>query len=171
MHRVLPETLTNFRPRIWPGWRAVATFVLRFLCRVTFAIWFGGFTFYAGVVVPDLHENFGGMETGEVSRRVAVVLYLFGGSAILLGGIIAAIDPAERSGWRGKARLGLLAVSSILLVALVAMHRVMGGRLDSGLGRDAFFPLHETYLTVFAIQWLANLGLMAVETGRGPRRD
>jgi hypothetical protein len=132
------------------------------LFRATFAIWFGGFTFYAGVVVPDVHENFGGMETGEVSRRVAVVLYLFGGSAMALGWIIAAVDPLERTGWRGKARLGLLTIASILLVALVAMHRVMGARLDSGLGRDAFFPLHETYLTVFAIQWLASLGLLAI---------
>ena len=147
--------------------RAFVHFVLRFLARVAFAIWFGGFTFYAGVVVPDLHETFGGMETGEVSRRVAVVLYLFGGSAMVLGWAIAAIDPVERSGWRGKSRLGLLGISSILLLALIAMHRVMGARLDSGLSRDAFFPLHETYLTVFAIQWLANLGLMAID--RNPR--
>jgi hypothetical protein len=151
--------------------RDFGLFALRFLARVAFAIWFGGFTFYAGVVVPDLHESFGGMETGEVSRRVAVVLYLFGGSAMVLGWLVAAIDPLERSGWRGKARIGFLTIASILLVALVAMHRVMGARLDSGLGRDAFFPLHETYLTVFAIQWLANLGLLAVETGGGPRRD
>jgi hypothetical protein len=151
--------------------RAIGLFALRFLARVAFAIWFGGFTFYAGVVVPDLHETFGGMETGEVSRRVAVVLYLLGGSAMVLGWALAAIDPAERPGWRGKARVGLLALASILLIVLVAMHRVMGARLDSGLSRDAFFPLHETYLSVFAIEWLACLGLLAVEPASAPRRD
>jgi hypothetical protein len=143
--------------------RDFGLFALRFLSRVAFAIWFGGFTFYAGVVVPDLHESFGGMETGDVSRRVAVVLYLFGGSAMALGWIIAAVDPRERSGWRGKARVGFLAVSSLLFVALVAMHRVMGARLDSGGGRDDFFPLHETYLTVFGVQWACNLALIALE--------
>jgi hypothetical protein len=163
MHRVLPEPLSRPRLAKWPDLRDFGLFALRFLARVAFAIWFGGFTFYAGVVVPDLHESFGGMETGEVSRRVAVVLYVFGGSAMVLGWTLAAIDPGERAGWRGKVRLGMLAVSSILLLVLIAMHRAMGARLDSGLSRDAFFPLHETYLTVFAIQWLANLGLLAVD--------
>ncbi len=152
--------------------KAIATFALRLLARVAFAVWFGGFTFYAAVVVPDLHESLGGMETGDISRRVAPFLYMLGLAALLLNGLVLIADRAERSGWRGKARLGLLAASALLLVVLVAMHWEMGARLDSGTGHDRFFSLHETYLTVFAVQWLANLGLLALDSvSRNSRKD
>ena len=144
--------------------RALGTFALRLLARVALAVWFGGFTFYASVVVPDLHESLGGMETGEISRRVAPYLYAIGLTALLLNGLVLATDRGERSGWRGKARIALLAASSLLLIALVAMHREMGARLDSGGSRGRFFSLHESYLTVFAVQWLANLGLLALDS-------
>ncbi len=60
--------------------------------------------------------------------------------------------------------MALLATSALLLAVLVAMHREMGLRLDSGASRSGFFSLHETYLTVFAVQWLANLGLLALDS-------
>lgn len=127
-------------------------------------LWFGGLTFYAAVVVPDLHESLGGMETGEVSRRVAPDLYAIGLVALLLNGLVWITDRGERSGWRGKVKMALLATSALLLAVLVAMHREMGLRLDSGASRRGFFSLHETYLTVFAVQWLANLGLLALDS-------
>ncbi|WP_435005218.1 hypothetical protein P12x_003113 [Tundrisphaera lichenicola] len=163
MHRVLPEPLSRTRPVGWPGWWAWAIFALRFLNRVAFATWIGGFVFYAAVVVPDLHETFGGMETGEISRRVAVVLYEIGASALALGWVILAVDRVERSGWRGKVRFGLMVGSTVLLGVLIAMHRVIGARIDSGLDRDEFFPLHETYLTVFGVQWFGLLLMMALD--------
>ena len=62
--------------------RRLATFVLRFLARVALAVGFGGFTFYGGFVVHDLHETLGGPETGEISRKLAVVLYAFNLAAV-----------------------------------------------------------------------------------------
>ena len=143
--------------------RASATFALRLLARLVLATWFGGFTFYAAVVVPDLHEFFGGMETGEVSRRVVVFLYAIGAASLVLGTIVAAID--RPPGRRGKARLGLIAVNGLFLVALVVMHRSLGARLDSGGNLSAFRSFHELYLTVWTGQWLAIVGLMALEAG------
>ena len=140
----------------------LASFVLRLLARTALAVWFGGFTFYAAVVVPDLHEHLGGIETGEVSRRVAVVLYAIGAAALLLGGLVAAID--RQPGRRWTARLGLLAVNAGLLLALFLMHRSLEIRLDSGGNLAAFRSFHEVYLTVWTGQWLAILGLMALES-------
>ena len=142
--------------------RAVASFALRLLARVALACWFGGFTFYAAVVVPDLHENLGGMETGEVSRRVAVFLYEIGASALVLGWLVASTDRVPA--WRGKARFGLLAINTLVLVALVLMHRSLGIRLDSGGSLPAFRSFHEVYLTVWTGQWLAILALLALES-------
>jgi hypothetical protein len=142
-------------------WKDFTAFVLRLLARVALAVWFGGFTFYAAVVVPDLHEHLGGMETGEVSRRVVVYLYAIGAAALVSGWMVAATDRV--SGWRGKARLGLLGVNTLLLVALVLMHRSLGIRLDSGGSLAAFRSSHEVYLTVWTGQWLAILGLLAFD--------
>ena len=141
-----------------------ATFLLRLLSRVALALWLGGFTFYAAVVVPDLHENLGGMETGEISRRVAPSLYLIGAAALALGWLVALTDRSHRSGWRGKARLGLLAANSLLLITLVLMHRSLGLQLDSGGKLAEFRSFHEVYLTTWTVQWLAILGVMALDT-------
>ena len=78
-----------------------------------------------------------------------------------------AVDRAERRGWRGKALATLLVLDTLLLVALIVMHRELASRIDAGASRGAFFPLHESYLTVFAAQWLASLGLVAVNSA-GP---
>jgi hypothetical protein len=156
--------------------KVAARFLLQLLARVTLAAWFGGFTFYAAVVVPDLHENLGGMETGEISRRVAVYLYGIGAAALASGWLVAAIDPIP--GWRGKARLGLLVINTLILVALVLMHRSLGIQIDSGQNLSAFRSFHELYLTVWTGQWLAILGLLALdalpgipETGGGSASD
>lgn len=143
--------------------KALAAYTLRLLDRVALAIWFGGFTFYAAVVVPDLHENLGGMETGEISRRVAPFLYAIGAAAVVLAWLVALTDRDLRAGLLGKARLGLLVANSLLLIALIAMHRSLGIHLDSGRSLSAFRRFHEVYLSTWTAQWLAILGLMAID--------
>jgi len=160
MHRILQGPLKGLR---LPSPKSAGAFALRYLTAVTFAIWFGGFTFYSAVVVPDLHESLGGMETGEISRRVSVVLNMIGGAAVSLGWLRVALDREARSGWRGLARLGLLALTTALLLALAVLHRHLGARLDAGGSLSAFRPIHEFYLILSTVQWVANLGLIAIE--------
>lgn len=152
--------------------RSLAASVIRVLARAALAAWFGGFTFYAAVVVPDLHEHLGGIETGEVSRRVAPYLYAIGAAALVLAGLVAAVDhdlPPSRRGW---AKLALLVAGLALLVALFAMDRSMGRRLDLGVDSAGFLPFHETYLTVWTGEWLVILGLLAMgDTSRWGARS
>ena len=169
MHSVLPRPLKGLRI---PGPRSFGAFLVRYLAAVAFAVWFGGFTFYAAVVVPDLHEALGGLETGEISRRVSFVLNAIGGAAVTLGWLRVATDRGARSGRRGLARVLLLGVTTALLVGLVAFHRHLGVRLDSGESLSTFRPVHEFYLILSTIQWAANLGLLAIEAGAtGPRQS
>ena len=142
---------------------ALLRFALRLLARVAIATWFGGFTFYAAAVVPDLHDHLGGLETGEVSRRVAVILYAIGGAALFLGSIEFATDRELRRGRMGKARLGLIVANALLLVGLVALHRSLGARLDGGESLSTFRTSHERYLMVWTAQWLAILGWMGLD--------
>jgi hypothetical protein len=149
--------------------KTFAASVLRLLARLALAAWFGGFTFYAAVVVPDLHEHLGGIETGEVSRRVAPYLYAIGATALVFASLVAAIDrdlPPNRRGW-GK--LAFLVTGAALLATLFGMDRSMGRMLDSGGNPAGFLPFHETYLTVWTGEWLVILGLLAL--GDAPRRE
>ncbi len=158
MSVVLPEPLKKSGQL-----REFAAFSLRLLARASLAVYFGGFTFYAAVVVPDLHEHLGGMETGEISRRVAVILYAIGAAAFGLGWFRIAVEKDLRPGWRGKTRIGFLVLNSMLLIALMLMHRSLGRQIDSSSAMDAFQSFHELYLTVWTGQWLGVLGLMAVD--------
>ncbi len=174
MPGVLSESLTNLRSGSLAKVVFLASFVLRLLSRVALAVWFGGFSVYAAVVVPDLHENLGGMETGEISRRVAPFLYACGISSVGPGpggGSKSLTDRDRRSGWLGKSRLGLLALNSFLLITLVLMHRSLGIHLDSGGRLSKFHSLHEVYLTTWTVQWLAILCLLALDALPGiPRK-
>ena len=60
-----------------------------------------------------------------------------------------------------RARLGLLAASTLMLLALVRLHQLMDSRLDTGTLRG-FYPLHRIYLIASTAQWVVNLGLMAI---------
>jgi hypothetical protein len=122
-------------------------------------------------VVPDLHDHLGGPETGEISRRVAVVLYEIGVWALAFSWLGLITDRGLRSGWQGLTRLGLLTANTGLLIALILMHQALGIRLDGGERLSTFRDSHEQYLMVWSGQWLAILGLMALDVySRLPRK-
>jgi hypothetical protein len=124
------------------------------------AVWLGGFTFYAGVVVPILHDEFDSITGSAVTRRATDALNLIGLATLPLWWSWAWF--AGRSGpapWR-RGRSVLLAVSSISLLALIAMHEHMDRLLDS-TGLRNFYPWHRAYLITSTAQWAANLGLIA----------
>jgi hypothetical protein len=148
--------------RLWP----LAFFAQRLLARVSLALYFGGFTYYASVVVPDLHDSLGGMETGVISRRVVISLYAIGGVAFGLGWLGFAIDREQRIGWIGKTRFGLLALNTLIWIVLMLMHRSLGAQIDSSGEMKAFRSFHELYLTVWTGQWLGILGLLGLDSMR-----
>src|SRR5436309_2887015 len=105
------------RPRSFFG--RLAPWSLGAISRVAFATWFGGFTFYAAVVVPDLHEALGGLETGAISRRVSFFLNALGVMALVLGWAVQATTLHRRPGRAAWGRRGLLATSTVCQVALI----------------------------------------------------
>ena len=141
-------------------------FLNRVAARVGMAVFFGGFTFYAAVVVPDLHSHLGGMETGEISRRVALYLYAIGALALGLTWLRVVFESNLRTGWRGLSFVALLLFSTLILSVLGLMHRSLGQQLDQSLPMDPIRSFHEKYLTVWTILWLAMVGLFALDALR-----
>ena len=50
----------------------------RFAVTVSLAVWWGGLTFYAAIVVPLGIEQFGGVEQGSLTQRVTIRLNVAG---------------------------------------------------------------------------------------------
>jgi hypothetical protein len=132
----------------------------RFLELAALFFWLGGFTFYAGVVVPIGQEVFGSLEQGFVTRQVTVYLNLSGAIAlgILLCEGFAARDPAA---WRRRTRWLLWGGMLVTLVVLYWLHRRLEELLDPEeqivRNAKAFRPRHRLYLWISTVQWACGL--------------
>jgi hypothetical protein len=153
----------------------------RFLVLSALFFWQGGFTFYAGVVVPVGQQVFGHLRQGFVTRQVTVYLNLSGAIALglLIWELVATRDP---SGWR---RLGRWLLWGGMLLALGWLY-FLHGQLDELLvpqGRiisdeEAFRPKHRLYLWISTVQWgfsliylVLTLWTWRVEDRDDPGRD
>lgn len=134
---------------------------LRVLCLLGLSVWMGGFTFYSAVVIPVLHESLGSLDTGFVTQQVTDYLNYIGVGAVLVWWTAAGVERRDGPARVRAVRLLLLAATTLILVGLMALHRVMDGRLETGSLRG-FYPLHRVYLIASTVQWFVNLGLMTV---------
>ena len=134
----------------------------RFLVVFALAVWFGGFTFYAAVVIPTGHEVLGShREVGFLTQQVTQWLNLIGIAALsILLWNVGAVWPAAHA----RLRLWLaasLAVMAAAQIALFLAHPRLGTLLDAEahriLIRDRFYGAHRVYLMIATAQWLATL--------------
>jgi hypothetical protein len=137
--------------------------IARFACLLLFSVWLGGFTFYSAAVIPALHDAMPSPEAGRITQRVTDRLNGLGAATLILwwaaGRWEAGSGPL--SSRRRRAKEGLLTATTLLLLALFLMHRIMDARLAAD-HLDGFYPLHRVYLIASTIQWLVNLALMAL---------
>lgn len=138
----------------------VRSLVLRFFSVLALAVWVGGFTFYSAVVIPVLHDVLGSLDTGYVTQRVTDFLNASGVVAVLVWWAALWAERSLGSLRVRRLRLGFLAGTTLLLVVLIVLHRVMDARLEAGSLRG-FYPLHRAYLVASTAQWFLNLGLLA----------
>ncbi len=133
---------------------------LRWAALVALTFWLGGFTFYSAVVIPILHDEMGGLESGRITGMVSNHLNAFGVAAIVIWWVLAWCErgPEERAVRR--VRVGLLGVTTAVLALLIALHPIMDARLDSASMRS-FHTLHFVYLNASTLQWGVNLALLA----------
>jgi hypothetical protein len=118
------------------------TFLRRFLVLIAFAFWQGGFTFYAGVVVP-IGRGVDAEAQSLITTAVTNWLNVAGAIAlVLLMWDALERDPAR---WRRWLRLGTCGVMLLLLGLLVWLH--------VELERDFYRPYHKVYLWASTVQW------------------
>lgn len=136
--------------------------VARSIAMIAHAVWLGGFTFYAGVVLWVLHDEYGSIEVGRITRRVTDWLNAIGVAAVASWWLLALIERRRPPAFARRARLALLGATTALLGFLLVDHAVLGHRLDAH-GLKGFYAPHRVYLIASTAQWAANLLLVPAQ--------
>jgi hypothetical protein len=145
---------------IWTG-------VFRWLFLVALSIYIGGFTFYSAVVIPVLHDRLeSSFETGLITQRVTDMLNLLGAVTLSLGWSVDGLSAVRefRSDRGSHWKIWPLVISSICLIVLLVLHRVLDHKLRTNTFAG-FYPCHRAYLWTSTVQWFANLALLIQLTG------
>ena len=135
----------------------------RWLAVMLFALWWGGFTFYAVVAVPTGHKVLHSkVRQGFITQQVTNKLNFLGAMTVAALAIELAAtrrDPARCRWW--KAGVVSLAVMATSLAAIFWLHGRLDALLDpatlSVIDDHRFYALHRVYLIVATGQWLASL--------------
>ena len=119
------------------------------------ALWFGGFTVYAGIVIPIGSELIGETTQGFITQKVSFWLNLIGIIAIISLGIWIFFFQ------RIKKFLLLYALLVFSLIGQLYLHGVLTHQLDMEameVSSGNFYRFHQIYLWLSTLQWLAMLG-------------
>lgn len=155
-----------------------------------FAVWIGGFTFYAAVVVPVGTDILGSARAqGEITQVVTNWLNLFSAVALLAMGFDWWSDRNRRrknnGGGLGQPRRwwamgSTLAFMIGLLIVLAVLHPQLDRLIEPTESGDAirlsdrkqFYSLHRVYLWTNTLQWLMGwvwLALFVHDLVKPPR--
>lgn len=138
--------------------------VFRTLLLLTYALFWGGLTFYTGFVTRISERTFEDtMQGGLLTQQVTVVLQWLGVAAavVLLVNAVAAIRTCLRRGW---AMVGC----SVLLALAVAGLFVVHGDLDAVISieneevtdRDVFTIGHRRYNQLTTVEFIATVAYL-----------
>jgi hypothetical protein len=130
----------------------------RFFVTTSLAIWWGGLTFYAAVVVPLGVEQFGSSEQGSLTRRVTVRINAAGAMA----GSCLLVDALCKKPRRLRVAMasGLLGLQFWLWVLHSRLSRLLDGATLTPNFTDVFYQEHRIYLWVTSAQWLLGLACL-----------
>lgn len=130
-------------------WRRVAVLVA--------AVWWGGLTLYAGVVVPIGTDLLGSTEQGFVTQRVT-----HGLNALAAATLVVSLRWVLKS--RSLRMKSVWSLQLACLVGLLFLHPRLDGLLDETTRSlhesDRFYQVHRVYLWVTMVQWLSGAGLL-----------
>lgn len=134
----------------------------RFVVMLLFAVWFGGFTFYALAVVPTGHRILRSkVRQGFITQEVTNKLNALGVVTLTaLAGQVVAVRRAKSRRWFRVAAISWAALA-VTLALLCWLHPHLDALLDpvarSVTDEDKFYALHRWYLIVATVQWLAGM--------------
>lgn len=140
--------------------------LLRICLLLTFALFWGGLTFYTGIVVRISHDVVSDlMEGGLITQQVTIWLQDLGAVCVLLMMANAAHVFRQRRPW-GTALWICAAVTGVSVLGLTIVH----GHLDAVIDieqqivtdQEAFDTGHRRYNQLTTVEWLSSLGYLVL---------
>ena len=127
----------------------------RWVALAALALWIGGTTFYALVVVPTGTWLFGSVEQGLLTEQVTRQLNAIGLVCLLV------LLPAA---WRSRLLAASWVVLALALAALFGLHPQIAATIDRAhrevSDHARFYFWHRAYLLTTTVQWLAGLATL-----------
>ena len=136
--------------------------IRRMLAMMLLALWWGGFTFYAGRVVFIGHEVLRSkIRQGFITERVTTELNWLG--LTMLGVVVWELLASAPFSRRRVAWIAW-AVTLLATFALVLLHTKLAAMLDFTARQvtddNIFYDWHRIYLCTATVQWLAGGALL-----------
>lgn len=125
----------------------------RFVVFAVLAVWLGGLTFYAVIVVPIGTAQLGSTEQGFVTQQVTSQLNLIGVLVLIVLGALTL---------RHRTHIPLVATWCVLLAVQIGLfidHAHLSRLMDPShrtLLVNDFYDQHRVYLWLTAIQWVTG---------------
>jgi hypothetical protein len=147
----------------------------RFIVLQLLSFSFGGFVFYAGVVVPIGTRVLGSTTQGFITRDVTRVLNA--AMLVCIAGLVweAMAGRASRSAVANRVLWSLTILIAFFCLTLIALHGHLNAQLavdDFAVNNPAsFYSVHRIYLWVSTLQWLCSLPILWIVANSASRRD
>lgn len=124
----------------------------QFVLLLIFALWWGGLTFYALVVIPLGTEEIGSDAQGFITQKVS----LWHNRISLAVLVLLAIDAYRNA---SRWRWGFTAWLTLCTLLLMSLHTHLSQQLDFQTKSvpESFYNLHAIYLWLTTAQWLSGL--------------
>ncbi|MCR9197946.1 MAG: hypothetical protein NXI04_04850 [Planctomycetaceae bacterium] len=151
------------------------TGLLRTGLLLTFALFWGGLTFYTGIVVRISHDVVSDlMEGGLITQRVTIWLQILGAACVLLMMANAAVVFRSRRRWGTPLWICALLTGSAI-VGLTIVHGHLDAVIDVAeqtvTDQDAFDIGHRRYNQLTTVEWLASLSYLIITVFAWQRID
>ena len=136
--------------------------IFRKIAFLLLIIWWGAFTFYAGIVIPVGMKVLGShTEMGFITQEITNYINVFSLPIFLFSTYI----------FRAEKRIFSLSIFLVFLqIALFVLHHKLGYLLDCQLfivkNKILFYSFHRIYLLVSTLIWLLVSGLIISEIRR-----
>ena len=153
----------------------IAVWSCRILLLLSYALFWGGLTFYTGFVVRIAHDVLDNpMDGGLITQRVTALLQMLGGVTVLL--MLWNAFQVGLSNKRFGIALTLCAiVLGVALAGLVIVHGHLDAVIDIDAGevvdRDAFTIGHRRYNQLTTVEWIATLCYLPITIAAWRRVD
>lgn len=138
--------------------------IRRFLALLLMSFSFGGFLFYAGVVIPIGSDEVGVTTQGFVTRSVTNYLNIATALTLLILAWEVYSGKHRRGEWGNRLFVVFVAGIAACWITLVILHPQLERMLDLEAKTvempERFYDIHRIYLWASSIQWACSLPLL-----------